>query len=62
MLNINEQRKAINYASMFLRNEVADLNKSIRLCSDEDVKKILKQRLSEIEPDLELFQRLGDDI
>lgn len=62
MLNVDEQRKAINYAGMFLRDEVADLNKSIRLCSDKDVKKILKQRLSELEPDLELFQKLGDGI
>lgn len=62
MLRVDEQRKAINYASMFLRDEVADLNKSIRLCSDQDVKRILKQRLSELEPDLELFQKLGDNV
>ena len=62
MLNHDEKRKAIRYASIFLRNEVDDLNKTIRLATDEEIKVILKRRLRELEPDLELFEKLRDYI
>ena len=52
MLTIEQQRKAIEYATIYLINEISDSKKSIRMSSDEDIKKIHREELKRLEKEL----------
>lgn len=59
-LTMPQQRKAINYALLFLKNEIPKLQNSIAYGTDESAKELLKKRLKEIEKDEEEFEIIGD--
>lgn len=52
MLTIEQQRKAIKYATIYLINEISDSKKSIRMSNDEDIKKIHQDELQRLEKEL----------
>lgn len=62
MLTIEQQRKAVNYTLLFLRDEIESIKKSIKECKHEDSKRLLIQRLRELEKDQEMFEEIGDRI
>ena len=62
MLTIEQQRKALWYAIVYLMNEISDSKKSIRQSVDEDIKNIHRERLQELEGDLATFENLEGTI
>lgn len=60
MLTVNQESKAIHYSVLFLRNEQLDLEKTLKNHYLTDMeRKLLSQRLNEINNDLVLFEDLN---
>ncbi|WP_026701638.1 hypothetical protein [Salibacterium aidingense] len=61
-LSISEQRKAIHYAVLHLRKEVKEINESIEIEKDHTLKKLLRNRLKELECDLDYFEKANEEL
>lgn len=62
MLTIEQQKTAITYATIYLEGEISDSKKSIRMSSDEDIKKIHQGILQELEKELAIFEKLKEEL
>lgn len=60
-LSVSQQRQAVHYAVLFLRKEVADLEKSIESEKNATLKTILTSRQQELKSDLETFEILNEN-
>lgn len=56
MLTVEQQRKAVMYAVTYLTEEISDSEKIIRMCHDEDVRKVHQDILQELEKELAIFK------
>lgn len=59
-LTVEQQRKMLNYSLIFLKNEIPKLQNSVVYCKNESSKKLLLQRLRELEKDEEELEKIGD--
>lgn len=57
-MNGEQQRKALNYALFFLRNEIKALKETLKTVNDPLTKPHLERRLKELEVDFEMFIEL----
>ncbi|HZK00626.1 MAG TPA: hypothetical protein VFC79_11485 [Tissierellaceae bacterium] len=60
MLNIDQQRVALGYALVFLKNEIESIEESIKKCKHQESRDLLIRRKEELELDLDELQPLGD--
>lgn len=57
-MNGEQQRKALNYALFFLRNEIKALKETLKSVDDPLTTPLLEKRLMELERDFEMFLEL----
>lgn len=59
-LTVGQEKRAINYALIFLKNEIPKLKNALKYTKHESSKELLIKRLRELERDLEEFEIIGD--
>lgn len=61
-MEVNHQRKAFQYATMFLRNEINSIKNSLKMCNySVSIRKTLEQRVVELEKDYDELVQYGFD-
>lgn len=61
-MEVNHQRKAFQYATMFLQNEINSIKNSLKMCDfSTSIRKTLEQRVLELEKDYDDLVQYGFD-
>lgn len=61
-MNGEQQRKALNYALTFLRDEILSIKETLETAKDPLTTPHLKQRLKELEADYEVFKNIHEEV